>query len=745
MPTQKIDPKVIFASNAPAIDNPPVFGDKTKGWDVSRTNNGRPKIPQMNKVQQDTDLKILWLNENAVLPYDASIDYADGVVVLKDGEFQKKTSDGWVSFNKSKPYILEYYKTGEAYPLNARIMLANGDIVQSTIPNNTNNPNTNMNGWVLSGSASYIKYSNGQSLQYVNDFDLFKSLEYFGAKGGSVNDQDVVTSLGNNYSYVLGKTYNVPCWNSQATKFIGNGTTINVDAGNGSSTVAVQIRDNSNYSDISFVNDRSLLKQWTYSVIGNNSILTNCGFYNFDDLEDVKNSWGIFLENRKNITLNGCHFGGNGVSDIAIVDGVYDITMNNLRNIQDNGVYLDIEPNQTGSNKDNIVSGIMINGGKYRHISLLDNSFVNYGIGNVSIRDAEVDLIELRGGILSVDNSNLKDIKGNWYPFKDFQNFQNEYFSQLRISSANLSKNLIEDPQIFDLTLGSSTSYWSVYAPNNLEIQRVSDSNGVYLSINKSKLYETIISSRDFIVIPFGTKHICTSITHGVNNGSDSNFNTVYVELYNSSNTLIETLSYKGCRVDSNSSMPLRTEQGVFRIPDNLSVAKAKIILKCKAGSEYLVSNVGLYTLSLTKSNGNFNDTIDNFSKTQTNLSYKSKEIPSDYRGAISGQTLTTPDSSVYIFNGSSFIKINSLKKYFTSSSQPINLPIGSTNPTSLIRDLSFSGVLMGQTVRVASTTRLGDSVDISATVTSEGIIRLLVVNFGAEIDTSSVFNFIVE
>lgn len=113
MPTQKIDPKVIFASNAPAIDKPPVFGDKTKGWDVSRVNNGRPKIPQMNKIQQDTDLKILWLNENATAPYDETIDYANGVVVLKDGEFQKKTSEGWISFNKSKPYILEYYKPGE--------------------------------------------------------------------------------------------------------------------------------------------------------------------------------------------------------------------------------------------------------------------------------------------------------------------------------------------------------------------------------------------------------------------------------------------------------------------------------------------------------------------------------------------------------------------------------------------------------------------------------------------------------
>ena len=98
MPTQKIDPKVIFASNAPAIDKPPVFSDKTKGWDVSRINDGRPTIKEMNKVQQDTDLKILWLNENSVTPYDESIDYPDGAVAIKDGSFKQLVSSAWVEF-----------------------------------------------------------------------------------------------------------------------------------------------------------------------------------------------------------------------------------------------------------------------------------------------------------------------------------------------------------------------------------------------------------------------------------------------------------------------------------------------------------------------------------------------------------------------------------------------------------------------------------------------------------------------
>ena len=211
MAVNKLDPKIIFASEAPAQDVPAVFTNKTVGWGESRKNGGRPTIKQSNALQQETDLKILWLNENAVTPYDATIDYPVNAVTIKDGAFKIFNGSVWNNFltkssvdlgnvdntsdlNKpistatqgalntkasvtsvtslqttvntkaDKTYldtnlalkadlsvvkrgIGNIYDSTLTYNENERVILLNGDTVQSTISNNTNNPNTNMTGW----------------------------------------------------------------------------------------------------------------------------------------------------------------------------------------------------------------------------------------------------------------------------------------------------------------------------------------------------------------------------------------------------------------------------------------------------------------------------------------------------------------------------------------------------------------------------------------------------------------------
>lgn len=202
MPTQKIDPKVIFASDAPIIDKPPVFSDKTKGWDVSRANDGRPTIKEMNKIQQDTDLKILWLNENSVTPYDESIDYPDGAVALKDGSFKQLVSGAWVEFldgfaNKDdvKRGIANRYDPLLTYNSGERVVLTNGDIVKSTVANNIINPNVDMTGWIKDSDASQLFYKDNGSEKTIESFILNQKIRN-GQVINLVADFDVATGIG---------------------------------------------------------------------------------------------------------------------------------------------------------------------------------------------------------------------------------------------------------------------------------------------------------------------------------------------------------------------------------------------------------------------------------------------------------------------------------------------------------------------------------------------------------------------
>lgn len=98
----KNDVNQIFAINAPAQDKPASFANYPNGWDTARSNNGRPTIRQFNFLQQRTDQNILWIHQNgAALPFDSNIEYADGAVVVKDGELQQKQVDGWSSIGGS--------------------------------------------------------------------------------------------------------------------------------------------------------------------------------------------------------------------------------------------------------------------------------------------------------------------------------------------------------------------------------------------------------------------------------------------------------------------------------------------------------------------------------------------------------------------------------------------------------------------------------------------------------------------
>ena len=97
MTTPYIDPNIIFAENAPTQDKPAAFENYDKGWDESRKNDGRPNIKQMNYLQQQADLKNLYIHERgACLPFVEGFQYENNAVVFKDGFIQQKNGPSWI-------------------------------------------------------------------------------------------------------------------------------------------------------------------------------------------------------------------------------------------------------------------------------------------------------------------------------------------------------------------------------------------------------------------------------------------------------------------------------------------------------------------------------------------------------------------------------------------------------------------------------------------------------------------------
>lgn len=113
------------------------------------------------------------------------------------------------------------------YPLNARLMLTTGEIVQSTVSNNTTNPNVSLTGWVKVNSASQI-FDGSLNQSYINN-SLFTGAPRttasttFNPDGSitqSVNGVSLNTTFNSDGSIV--STYGTPVNRTVTTSFSGN-------------------------------------------------------------------------------------------------------------------------------------------------------------------------------------------------------------------------------------------------------------------------------------------------------------------------------------------------------------------------------------------------------------------------------------------------------------------------------------------------------------------------------------------
>ena len=104
------------------------------------------------------------------------------------------------SLDLVKRGVANHYDSSLTYNSGDRVVLANGDIVKSTVDGNVNDPNVNMTGWVKTNSTSQIFDESGLSQHEINNtkkyVPLVSDLKKISAKNGDIVGTNGHTQVG---------------------------------------------------------------------------------------------------------------------------------------------------------------------------------------------------------------------------------------------------------------------------------------------------------------------------------------------------------------------------------------------------------------------------------------------------------------------------------------------------------------------------------------------------------------------
>lgn len=516
------------------------------------------------------------------------------------------------------------------YPLGAVVRLDNGDIVKSTVPNNTANPNVDMTGWKFNDNAVdsiadllaiqnpkdgqvvfvksyYTGLNKGYGAFYYSGTDWARisnkgSLEGYGLRGdGITNDQ---------YAIALSQTAKVPLTIESkevyAPVFLanlncnldGNNTTVYVNSSLGMS-VSVQIRGGSRLSNIKFDNSRAGSLAWSYAGIGSNVYLKDVGFYGFRD-DVLVCSWGVLLTEVKDITFDNCHFGNNSQSDIAFTDNVENITIINAKNEAEGGVSLNFEPNDT-----RYCRNVQVIGGTYRLVQILENSYLSTSIQGLSFTGALIKDLIYDGGDVVFTNTIIEKIRNEIIG-------GDSWAGSMRSDSINISPNLVKDPYFLDVAATTEVDkYWGVFDPvgNNSYAYKYNAIDGRYLQLNQNDVNNEVGLETPLIDTNGASTMLLACSMRGA--GSELSANNVRIYFYNSSGSQVgDPLKVITVRGDAQNKLNWKNTVLFFDVPDGVS--KIKLYVRNQPTASVCIRSIGLYNYALLKDGtGNFNTSLD--------------------------------------------------------------------------------------------------------------------------------------
>lgn len=358
-----------------------------------------------------------------------------------------------------------------------------------------------------------IALDNGLKAQLIIKDDTV-NVKQFGAKGdGDTDDTAAFTKalaaakkviVNSTDSSYMTKYIVIP----EGKRLVGEDKgKVQIDINRGSSTVIPKADGNTSMENI-FINalDENLSNNRFDIRDCSDVTINNCTFKGFR--ASNRNAWGILLTRAKKVNITNCYFDDNTQSDIAIVEGCENIT---IEGCNGTAFHINVEPQYSPK-----INNVRISQCNIYKLDLRENQYVYTTGNNFTVINCVIDLLEYDGNTVSFENCTIKDYQ------TDGTNGAGGIINF--INTGNFSENLLSDPYLntFSPSVSATTPWRFYYSPIGAALavafEKYGDEN--ILTINPSHTATKVTIQHEPIGVTYGKKYIlklkaCADFTQG--------------------------------------------------------------------------------------------------------------------------------------------------------------------------------------------------------------------------------------
>ena len=264
----------------------------------------------------------------------------------------------------------------------------------------------------------------------------------------------------------------------------------------------VEIGSNSEIKDLTF-RCLNTNKEWNRIDLSNKENITfeNCIIQGFRN-PGVKNAWGLYMKNSKNIVIRNCKFDDNTQSDIAITENTENVIIENCSALNDY-FKINLEPNGTS-----ITKNVTIKGSKVSFLTVLGNSPSVYNNQDVKLYDNDINELMLQNCSIELVNNDIKDLRTTIFSNKIIKN----------INSIGYEKELNNDVSLTNIQPGETTltNCWKMgYSPSVNSLKREENNKGKVLKLNPDLAKTAVSIERTYQVNP-GEQYSITALMNTI-------------------------------------------------------------------------------------------------------------------------------------------------------------------------------------------------------------------------------------